>query len=175
MNFSDRDDELVERVSKTQKKKEATALQKLGEKLVKLSNDLLKQLDLPEELHDAVLHAKTIKSNAARKRQMQFIGTVMRKIDASRIQESVDDIEQGNYQKALDFQETEQWRDELIRGNKNILEEILGSCAAADRQTLSQLIRNAVREKSSNNPPRASRRLFHYLKEIKRKSGENPL
>ena len=154
-------------ISKTQKKKEAEALQDLGEKLVKLPDEQLKGIDMPEELSNAVRQAKTIKSHVALKRQMQFIGTLMRKIDPAPVREAIDGIEQGNYKKAMEFKETERWRDELMAGNKELMEEILVKYPSADRQQLSQLIRNAIKEKTNNKPPKAFRALFRYLKEIK--------
>ena len=159
----------MEYISKTQKKKEAEALQDLGEKLVKLSNEQLKDIDMPEELCSAVKQAKAIKSHGALKRQMQFIGTLMRQIDPEPVQEALDEIEQGNYKKAQEFKETERWREELMAGNKELMEEILVKYPSADRQQLSQLVRNAVKERKNNKPPKAFRLLFRYLAETKNK------
>jgi ribosome-associated protein len=72
--------------SKTQKKKEALALQKLGEKLVKLSAEQLDDIDMPEDIYNAVREAKAITSRGARRRQMQYIGTLMRKVDPAFIE-----------------------------------------------------------------------------------------
>lgn len=153
--------------SKTEKKKEALSLQKIGERLVKLSTDQLEDFNLPAELRDAVTFAKTIKSHGALKRQMQFIGTLMRKIDTGPVQEALDEIDRGNYRKAAAFKETEIWRDELIDGNTSLMEEILIKCPEADRQQLAQLVRNAVKEKENNRPPRAYRALFRYLTKVR--------
>ncbi len=160
-------DDTEEYTSKTQKKKDALALQKLGEKLVKLSAEQIEEIDLPAEIYDAVKQEKTIKSHGARRRHMQYIGTLMRKIDPGPIQEAIDNIEQGNYKKAMDFKETEMWRDELMDGNNALIEEILERYPEADRQQLSQHVRNAIKEKSVNKPPKASRVLFRYLVKIK--------
>jgi ribosome-associated protein len=153
--------------SKTQKKKEALELQKMGEKLVTLSDEQIKNIDLPAELSDAVKFIKTIKSHGARKRQMQRIGTLMRKIDPGPIQETLEEIDEGNYRKALEFKEIETWRDELIAGKKTLMDEILVKCPEADRQQLAQLVRNAVKEKAQKKPPRAFRALFRYLREVR--------
>jgi len=176
MNSIDRDplqntddvDETTDYISRTEKKNEAEDLQKLGGKLVKLSNAVLNDMNLPEELYDAVKFAQTIKSHGAIKRQMQYIGTLMRRIDSAPIQEAIDQIEQGSHHKAASFKEIETWRDELISGNKTLMEEILKDCPDADRQQLSQLVRNAVKEKASNKPPKAYRILFRYLTSIKK-------
>jgi ribosome-associated protein len=149
--------------SKTQKKKEADSLQELGEKLVKLSKEQIEDIELPSEIHDAVRFAKTIKSRGARRRQMQYIGTLMRKIDPEPVKEAIENIEQGDYRKAAAFKEIETWRDQLIDGNKKLMEEILIKCPDADRQQLTQFVRNAIKERGNNKPPRAYRALFRYL------------
>jgi ribosome-associated protein len=157
----------MEYKSKTEKKKDAIALQDLGEKLVKLPDEQLKGIDMPEELSNAVRQTKTIKSHGALKRQMQFLGTLMRKIDPAPVREAIDGIEQGNYKKTIEFKETERDRDELMAGNKELMDEILLKYPSADRQQLSQLVRNALKERKDNKPPKAFRALFRYLKEIK--------
>ena len=153
--------------SKTQKKKEAHSLQELGEKLLKLSREQIREIDLPEEVLDALNLATTIRSHEGLRRQIQFIGSLMRKIDSDPIEQAVEQFEQGNYKKAFEFKEIEQWRDELIAGNNELLEEILENHANADRQQLSQLIRNARKEVENNKPPKSSRVLFKYLRNIR--------
>ncbi len=157
----------MEQISKTQKKKEALSLQELGEQLVKLPKEQIEGIDLAAEIHDAVMFAKTIKKHEALRRQLQYIGTLMRRYDTDTIRESLRLLEQGNYKKALEFKEMERWRDELIAGNKALIEEILTRYPAANRQKLTQLIRKAGQEQLNNNPPKASRLLFRYLKEIR--------
>jgi len=85
----------METLSKTKKKKEALSLQALGEQLVTLSAEQLRQIDLPEKIFNAVTLAKTIKKHGARDRQMQYIGTLMRKCDPTPVQEALLRIEQG--------------------------------------------------------------------------------
>lgn len=155
--------------SKTQKKKEAHSLQELGEKLLHLSKEQIKEIGIPEEVLEALDLARTIKSREGLRRQIQYIGSLMRKIDSDSIQQAVDQFDQGNYKKALEFKETEQWRDELISGNNNLMEEILENHINSDRQQLSQLVRNARKEVGNNKPPKSSRVLFKYLREIRSK------
>ncbi len=157
----------IDYISKTQKKREAEALQKLGEKLVKLSRQQLGEIDMPEEIREAVVLARAMKSHGAIRRQMQYIGNLMRKIDSETIQDAITEIEEGSYRKAQAFKETEKWRDELIAGNKALMQEILDTYPEADRQQLSQLVRNAIKEKEKNNPPKSSRVLFRYLNSIR--------
>ena len=157
----------MEEKSKTQKKKEAHSLQELGEKLVKLSDDQLRDFNLPAEIYDAVRFARTVKSHGARKRHMQYIGTLMRGIDPEPVKEAIHNLETGNYKKAMEFKETEKWRDELIAGNKTLMEEILQKFPDADRQLLGQLVRQARKETENNKPPKAVRALFRYLKKLR--------
>jgi len=153
--------------SKTQKKKEALSLQELGVRLVKLPAEQLEDIELPEEIYDAVKFAKTLKSHGAHRRQMQYIGTLMRKIDPGPVQEALDNIEQGYYKRTLAFREIENWRDELIAGNETLIEEILVKCPDADRKQIALLVQRAKKEKEHNNPPGASRALFRYLRDIR--------
>ena len=155
--------------SKTQKKKEADSLQELGEKLLKLSKEQIEDIEFPSEICDAIRFAKTIKSHGARRRHMQYIGTLMRKIDPEPVLEAIENIEQGDYRKAAAFKELETWRDQLIDGNKKLMEEILIKCPDADRQQLTQLVRNAIKERENNKPPKASRALFRYLTKARNK------
>ncbi|MGC1456216.1 MAG: ribosome biogenesis factor YjgA [Nitrospirota bacterium] len=86
----------MEPLSKTQKKKEALSLQALGERLVTLSLEQLKNIELPSDMLSAVILAKKLKKHGARLRQMQYIGTLMRKYDPQPVQEALQRIEQGN-------------------------------------------------------------------------------
>ncbi|UCE70727.1 MAG: DUF615 domain-containing protein [Nitrospiraceae bacterium] len=153
--------------SRTEKKKEAQSLQELGERLLKVSRDQMNDIEMPEELYNAIEFARTIKSFGALKRQMQYIGTLMRKIDPGPIREALDHIEEGNYRKAMEFKETEQWRDELIAGNKALIEQLLLQYPGADRQQLAQFVRNANKEMANNKPPKSSRALFRYLQKLR--------
>ena len=160
-------DDQMDYKSKTQKKIEAHSLQELGEKLLQLSRAQIKEIDIPDDVLDALNLARTIKSHEGLRRQIQFIGSLMRKIDSDPIEQAIEQFEQGNYKKALEFKETEQWRDELIAGNNELLKEILENHANADRQQLSQLVRNARKEVENNKPPKSSRVLFKYLRNIR--------
>lgn len=85
--------------SRTQKKNEDRALQRLGEQLVALSFAQLETMDLPEELLTAIKFARKIKSRGARRRQIQYIGTLMRHIDPQPIETALERIRSGNLQK----------------------------------------------------------------------------
>jgi ribosome-associated protein len=104
----------MELLSKTQKKKEALSLQALGERLVALSDEQLKNLELPSGLLNAVTLAKKLKKHGARLRQMQYIGALMRKYDPQPVQEALQRMEQGGREQAEEHREIETCRDELI-------------------------------------------------------------
>jgi ribosome-associated protein len=152
--------------SRTQLKKEALAIQKMGQKLVALSVEQLKTMPLPSELATAIEDIRTMTSRGARRRQMQFIGALMRQVDLSTIRQSILEIEQGAYQQAREFQRVEAWRDRLIAGDEALVESILKRCPDADRQRLGQLVRSARREKAKGLPTKSARNLFRYLKEL---------
>ena len=157
----------MEQVSKTQRKKEALSLQTLGEQLVKLSADQLRKIDLPEDVNSAVKTAKTIKKHGPLHRQMQYIGTLMRKYDPAPVQRFLLAIEQGSHKKTAAFKKRERWRDELIAGDDLLREEILVQFPLADRREFIDLVQQARDERAKSTPsPKASRALFRYLNTV---------
>jgi ribosome-associated protein len=155
-----------DRKSRTQKKNEASALQKLGEQLIALSSEQLERIDISDDLRNAVIGAIKTKSHGARRRQLQYIGTLMRDIDPEPIQNALENIRLGDHQKLLAFKMIEKWRDELKEGNRALIEEILNFCPDAERQRLTQLARNARNEYEAEKGVKSSKILFRYLKQI---------
>jgi len=152
--------------SKSQRKREMHALQMLGEELVALPVEQFEQIQLPEELHDAVLEARRIHSHGAHKRQLQYIGRVMRSIDDAPIREQLETLRGQSRRAHAELHRIEQWRDRLLEEGDPALEDLLTQYVQADRQHLRQLVRSAHQEKLLNKPPRAARSLFHYLREL---------
>ena len=150
--------------SKSQIKREMLALQALGERLAELSSDQIKKIELPLELRDALLMCKTIGKGEARRRQLQYIGALMREVDPEPIQKALDAIDSGNRQDELQFRELERWRDKLIDGHDDVADEILSRFPGTDRQTLRQLVLNARKEREGQKHPGASRALFRFLR-----------
>jgi ribosome-associated protein len=155
-----------DRKSRTQKKNEARALQKLGEQLVALPPEQLAGIEISDDLRNAVIAAGNIKAHGARRRQLQRIGTLMREIDPEPIQNALENIRFGDHQKLLAFKKIEKWRDELKEGNSALIEEILYTCPDAERQRLTQLARNARNEYEGKKGVKSSRLLFRYLIKI---------
>jgi ribosome-associated protein len=156
----------VEPKSRTEKKKEAHLLQELGEKLVMLSSQQLLTIGLSKELLEAIQFAKTHTKHGAYRRQMQYVGALMREIDPEPIQQAVKVIELGDYKKSREFHQIETWRDELINGNDSLLEEIFVNFPDAERQRLTQLVRSAQKEKIKNRSKKSARNLFAYLRQL---------
>jgi len=152
--------------SRTQRKNEDTALKMLGQELVDLSREQLQHMDISDEILDAVRFARKITRHGARRRQIQRIRTLLRDADLESIQTSLETLKRGDDQRALAFKEIENWRDELKEGNLALIEEILRICPDAERQRLTQLVRNANKEYLSGKGVKSSRILFRYLRRI---------
>ena len=152
-------------VSKSQRKREMQALQDLGQQLVDLGAQQLARLDLPAPLLEAVLAAKRIKKFGGLRRQMQYIGRLMREVDAVPIRAQVDAWRGASAGESARLHRIEQWRARLVE-DERALGELLGECPHADAPRLRSLIRNARREAEEGKPPRSSRELFRELREI---------
>lgn len=155
-----------EEKSKSQRKREMTALQDLGEQLAALNAQQLRKLNLPEALYSAIKAAQDMPQRGARKRQLQYIGRLMRAVDAAPITAALEQMSGPNRQANAHFHKLEQWRERLLKEGDSAVQDLLDSCPQADRQHLRQLVRNALAERAANKPPRAARLLFTYLREL---------
>lgn len=157
-------DEIIP-ISKTKRKKAMDALQDLGGELVELSNDQLKQLVLPDALLIAVKDAKKLtNARGAQKRQLQYIGRLMRDVDPEPIQAKLDAWNGVSKEQTIKLHLLERWRERLLE-TESALGEFLNSYPDVDVQYLRTLIRNAHKEKAANKPPKSSRALFQLLRE----------
>lgn len=152
--------------SKSQEKRDCDALQKIGEELLKLTQDELDNMSLPEELDEALRAAKKIQSRSGLKRQRQYIGKVMRHIDNEEIKTQIEQIKHKHDTNTVQFRKIEQWRDRLLIDDKIALTEIIDTHPEIDRQHINQLIRQAKRELQQEKPPTSSRKLFKYLRDL---------
>ena len=151
--------------SKTQRKKQMTALQDLGAELVELSEQQLAQIALPETLHDAVTAARQTTRFEARRRQLQYIGKLMRNIDPGPIRAQLDIWQNTSREHTAWLHRVERWRERLL-ADEAALQEFVGEYPRADIQQLRTLVRNALRERELSKPPRSYRALFHSLRGI---------
>lgn len=151
-------------VSKTQRKQQMHALQALGVELVALSESLLDDMGLDAALLGAIREAKRIKSHEARRRQMQYVGRLMRDVDPAPIRARLADLKGESAQAAAAHRRTEALRARLLE-HDDALTEFAAAHPAADLQALRALLRNARREMKEGKPPRAYRELFRFLKD----------
>lgn len=151
-------------VSKSQRKREMTALQDMGAELVKLPRGRLEKLDLPEPLFNALLEAQRLTSHGAIRRQMQYIGKLMRGVESEPIAEQLAAIRGESATAKAQFHALERWRERLIEDDQ-ALTAWLSEHPDADVQQLRQLIRNARREAAEGKPPKSSRALFRLLRD----------
>lgn len=156
--------------SKTQRKKMMHSLQLLGAELVELADEELAALGLPENLHDAIVMARRISSFEARRRQLQYIGRLMRHIDAGPIRDTLEMRRIAAAQQAAFHHRVERWRERLIT-EETALSEFVSAYPHADVQRVRVLIRNVRREREANRPPRSYRALFQLLRQILGKTG----
>ena len=152
-------------ISKTRRKREMQELQDLGEELVALTPDKLAGLDLPTRLLDAVLDARRISKFGALRRQMQYVGRLMRDADADAIRSQLDVWKGTSVAETARLHAIERWRTRLI-GDDLALGELLGQFPRADAQRLRTLVRNVKREAAAKKPPKSFRELFQELREI---------
>ena len=152
--------------SKSQLKRDALALQALGAKLLDLPESDWVALGLPEVLIAALREGKRIRAHGARRRQLQYIGKLMRDIDAGPILDHFQQLRLKSRAQARAHQELEHWRDRLIDEGDSAVEAFLARHAQADRQQLRQLVRQARKQRDLDQPPAASRALFRYLREL---------
>jgi len=152
-------------ISKTQRKRESHSLQDIGEELVALSVERLESLNLPQNLLDAVLAAKRISKFGALRRQMQYLGRLMRDVDAEPIRERLDGWKGQSSAEIARMHQTERWRTRLLDDDQ-ALGELATAHPGADIQRLRTLIRNTQREAEAKKPPKSFRELYQALREI---------
>ena len=150
-------------VSRTKKKQAVEELQKLGAALVDLPPVQLDALALPADLLKAVLEAQRITSNGAKRRQLQYIGKIMRKVDPAPVRAAIAMVAGQSAAARAQQMRLESWRERLI-GDDEALTAFAAEHAGADLQALRTLIRNARKEIAESRPPRAQRELFRVLR-----------
>lgn len=153
-----------ERPSKSELKRRSTDLQHLGETLITLSESELEALPLPEALRDAVQLAQRITKHGGLYRQKQYIGKLMRKIDAEPIQAALDARKEQERAEARRFRRIEQWRDRLLQEGVAALPPLRNDAPNVDADVVAALIKQARKEREQDAPPRAARELFKVLR-----------
>ena len=152
-------------LSKTQRKRVMEELQETGEALVALSADRLKRVDLPDDLRDAVDMARRMtRQDEARRRQMQYVGRLMRDVDTEAIRAALADARGDSATETARLHKLERLRNELLE-NESVLHTLATQYPALDLQHLRSLRRAALKEKEQGKPPRHYRAIFQLLKD----------
>lgn len=168
LDWTDDEQEEIIWVSKSEIKRDAEELKKLGSKLVELTQTNLDKIQLDETLLDAINLARRSRLEAKR-RQLQFIGKLLRSAteeEINHIRESLDKIENKHNQQQAMLHKLELLRDDLVEQGDDALAKLLNDHPEADRQHLRNLIRSAQKEKAQNKPPKAYRDIYQYLKTL---------
>ena len=151
--------------SKTSRKHQMHALQDLGERLVALDASRLAQLGLPERLEEAIVQARKITAHEGRRRQMQFIGKLMRDVDADEVAAALELWNTGPKEERARFARMEQWRERLL-AEPAALEAFVADHPQADRVRLAEMIHEALAERARGTAPHQFRALFRYVKSV---------
>lgn len=153
-------------VSRSQRKRESTALQEMGEELCALGDGALKSIDLPEVLVEAVLEWKRIPSREGKRRQLQYVGRLMREeVEPGQVRMALDAIAEGHAVETQRLKILERLRDQLLAAETAELDALCapyGDSAARVRE----LVQQARTEKAAARPPHAFRALFRLLNDV---------
>jgi len=151
--------------SKSQVKREMHALQAVGEQLVEMNEKQLATIPLDETMLDAIYIARKLPHKEARRRQIQYIGRLMREGNHEEICAAVEKLQNRSDQYIHRQHQVERYRDLLIQGDKQIFQTLVTSCPGLDVQHLRQLIRGAQKDLEENKPPAHARKLFTFIRE----------
>jgi ribosome-associated protein len=160
----------LEKVSRTKRKRLAEALQLQGEQLLELDEAKVQALDLPLELKEAVLAARRTRSHGARRRQLQYIGRLMRDYDSEAVRTALQKLEAQEDPQRRQFKRVAHWRDELLAGDENLLHWLVETFPRIDADQLHQLVDRARGSSGQSHARQAARQLFRLLSQL----GEQP-
>ena len=154
-----------ERPSKSQRKREMAALQEIGAQLVALNAEQLAQIELPEQLHDAVIEAQRIRDFEGRRRQLQYIGKLMRDVDPAPIRARLEQWRGAAREHTTLQRLAERWRERLLAGD-GALAMFAAEYPGSDLQHLRALIASVKRDRVNGKPPKNYRELFRAVRAI---------
>jgi len=157
-------------ISKTRRKKAMTALQDLGAELVKLSPEQLSRIDMPEDLREAVQAAQRFTKHEARRRQLQYIGRIMRDMDCTPILEQVTALHAPSKRQTALFHVAEKWRDALL-AEPDAAERFEREFPGIDGAKLRGLVADAHADRNSGRSPKYARELFHFVNQVIQERG----
>lgn len=158
-------DETEEPLSRSQRKRDMHALQQLGADLAALGDRAVKEAALPAEVERALLLIKKMTKHEARRRHMQYVGKLMRTFDTTHVHEIVEAARLGHTVKTAEFHRIETMRDALVDGDDSLMQALF-EANSHQGQRLRQLVLGARRERSKGKPPKDSRALFKFLRDL---------
>ena len=153
------------RPSKTKQKEAMHELRDLGAELVELSVGQLKRINLPENIFDAVRECQKITAHGARRRQIQYLGKLMRSVDDEPIRAGLALLRGESSAETARLHRLERFRTRLLE-DESFLSEIAATWPGVDLQHLRQLRRNALKEQEAGKAPKNFRAIFQVLQEL---------
>lgn len=163
--MEDEEFQYAERKNKKAEKRELLALRNMAKTIMGFPDNTIESLPLDERFIQELIAAKKMKKGALR-RQMLLLERLMRKEDETTVTEAVDQQLNPHRESVQFFHQLEEWRDALMANDNTVMEVLIADYPAFDRQHVRQLVRNASKEATLNKPPKSSRALFKYLKEV---------
>ena len=157
-----------DRPSKSQLKRDMTALQKLGAELIAEPRERVKRVPMPEDVRDAILECQQITDHEGRRRQLQYVGKKMRTLEDEEvvlIRKTIDSWKQPSRAETAAMHAIERRRDKLL-ADDGALTDLRVQYPELDLQQMRTMIRNARREQAENKPPKAYREIFQVLKQL---------
>jgi ribosome-associated protein len=153
-------------VSKSQRRRDALEVKSLGANLIALPPARLAAIEMDEDLRAAITEAGRIRSNVARKRQLQYVAKLLRRVDTEPILRALDDMDNEARQLTARQHRSEAWRDRLLETGDAALAGLMRERTDTDAQAIRQLLRNARNEAARGKPPAAARALFRLLRDM---------
>lgn len=148
--------------SKSQKKRDSEAMQKLGQELARLPADQFERIDLPEDIREAIVEYQRMKSFGAMRRQMQLIGKLMRRLEANAVREAIDRATGESRAAVAAHHRAERAREAMLASDE-ALTAYVEQHPEVDVQRLRQLVRAARKEKEAAKPPKSARELYRFI------------
>ena len=157
--------EELERPSKSQRKREMEALQEIGVQLVALNAEQLAQIELPQRLFEAIIEAQRIRDFEGRRRQLQYIGKLMREVNPTPIRAKLEQWHGAAREHTAMQHLVERWRERLL-ADDGALATFAAEYPGSDLQHLRSLISSVKRDQAAGRPPKNYRELFRVVREI---------
>ncbi len=159
------DDHTEAPLSKSARKREADAAQALGRRLTQLKPEQLAAADLPTQLAAAIADYQRFNSHGAQRRQLQFIGRLMRDADTEAISDYLDTLDGQSAAARAQFAQTERWREALLT-DPDATTRFIAEHPEVDRQALRQLVKKAQSAATAEKRKTQARALFRYIAEF---------